>query len=1336
MLYFSIGIVWLLLGLGCLTSCASDELPDIPSSQSADFRVSSTLSNQRIQAITQDSLGYIWFGTYRGLNRFNGREMHQYFCDDQSRSIPDNQVWDVFVDRGGRLWVATKNGVAYATAHNGFQHVKVPSNTLAQKLVQNRKGDIFLLQQDYVSRYDSLTQSFISVIDDIGVTDSYLSSNLFFDADDRMWIVSDSYVLCYNSYTFKQQNHPDLSGWIINQSCLLADQLWLTHEDQIRIYDIQHHQWADTPAAFLSHPLFKGSFVESMQPLPNGDLLLCTRSGLFIYHPTDGTLIHQSDKAFPFDAPNFVVHRTFIDDEENFWFCSDSQGFEVVKQDNHRFNNDNYLRTTFAGIPVAAVAYDGKDDLWIATQRQGIYSYHLSTHRFQHYDLAAGTEELHGDQERIYTIFFDHSGDLWVGCSPSGVMHYRPQGGLLQLLGRYDILNPIAISQDASGTIWIGTYGSSYYSKRKEETLFAEHRILTNTFTYTSCLSPLADGSMVALTKGQGLRFIEQEQQEMLPPDFTDEMLDACISRSVFLPSALTQDAHGNLWIGTVSNGLLHYDMTQKQLTAVVGAPCNDISSLEFDLDGNLWVSTQDGLGQLDVTTGEFINYFVEDGIGGNEFYDRSSCRLPDGTLVFGGAHGLTVFDPIDLQSVHHPRLYFENFKVNNHIVRPWEKRTLGNSFRVASQIELDYDQTNFSIAFSVLDFGGSERYNYQYRLVGYNDRWIDVGTSHEAFFSNVGPGQYDFQVRAVSKDHQRIIAERSLRLVRYPAPWASWWAWLVYIIVAVSLCVYIFRLIRRIRTERRNRLLTEREKEHERRINRMNMSFFANVSHEFRTPLTIISAPISQLVADDQLPAQQHTLLVIVQRSVNRMLRLVNQMMDFHKLEDDALRLDVRRQDIIHLLLQSAELFRLQATEKKIQLNTYGMEDNYLLWIDADKVEKIIYNLVGNAVKYTPEGGRIDISFDATAQQVRISVADTGPGIPEDQLDKIFERYYQLRRQEQGQFNWGTGIGLYYAQKLAHLHHGHILVENRKDGTGTIFTVVLPASESAYSEAEKTNTLVTQHSLYPLTMPDTANGQPDTETNQQSDLPLVLVIDDDVEIVHYVKTLLSPHYKVVGRFDAESGIEVVRQKSPDIVLCDVMMPGRSGMDFCNEVKNDLQLCHIPVVLLTAKTATSDMIQGLGSGADAYVAKPFDPSYLLALIDSILKNREKARHLLIANTQTEALEEENLLSPQDKNFMSELYKIMEQELSNPDLDVSHMTDLLHVSRSKLYYKIKGLTGENPSVFFRQYKLNRAAEMLREGKYNISEISLLTGFSSLSHFSTSFKRQFGVAPSEY
>lgn len=530
-----------------------------------------------------------------------------------------------------------------------------------------------------------------------------------------------------------------------------------------------------------------------------------------------------------------------------------------------------------------------------------------------------------------------------------------------------------------------------------------------------------------------------------------------------------------------------------------------------------------------------------------------------------------------------------------------------------------------------------------------------------------------------------------------------------------------------------------------------MNMNYFANVSHEFRTPLTIISGPITQLVGDDSISPENHTLLCIVKRSVDRMLRLVNQMMDFHKLEDDALRLQVKHQDIIGLLKMSSESFALQAHEKNITFNTSGLEDNYLMWMDSDKIEKILYNLLGNAMKYTQDGGRIDLSLDVVSAQeahnifpngnindnyqyVKVTVADNGDGIPEDKLDMIFERYYQLDKQAKGQFNWGTGIGLYFVKRLVTLHHGFIKAENRNDGKGALFCFVIPVNETAYSDEEKTNDTQHQSEIYPLGS-DIISHDLTSKTDENTDRQTILIVDDDVEIVHYVKTLFGTKYNVIGRFDADSALSVMNDKAPDIVLCDVMMTGKTGYEFCHQVKNDIQICHIPVILVTAKTTTKDQIEGLDSGADAYVTKPFDPTYLQALVGSILQNREKVRNLLSATTQTETLDD-NVLLPQDNAFMTELYKIMEQELANPELDVTYMTDLLHISRTKLYYKVKGLTGENPSIFFKRYKLNRAAELIREGKYNFSEIADMTGFSTLSHFSTSFKKQFGVSPSEW
>lgn len=360
------------------------------------------------------------------------------------------------------------------------------------------------------------------------------------------------------------------------------------------------------------------------------------------------------------------------------------------------------------------------------------------------------------------------------------------------------------------------------------------------------------------------------------------------------------------------------------------------------------------------------------------------------------------------------------------------------------------------------------------------------------------------------------------------------------------------------------------------------------------------------------------------------------------------------------------------------------------------------------------------------------MSVANTGQSIPEDKIEKIFERYYQIGNQAEGTYNWGTGIGLYYARSLAVLHHGQLKASQSEEGSGAVFTFVLPVNDAAYAEDERATEQSNQSEAFPLA----AASQPaENKTGTDEKQPTLLVVDDDTEVAHYLRTLLSAHYKVICRFNADDALKALHEESPDLVLSDVVMPGKDGYQFCREIKEDLQLCHLPVILVTAKATVENQVEGLDTGADAYVTKPFDPAYLLALIKSLLKNREKARNMLGKATQTDKMEE-NILSPQDNVFMTELYHLMESELSNPELDIARMTELLRISRTKFYYKVKGLTGESPSTFFKTYKLNRAAELITEGKHTVSEIADMTGFSTLSHFSKSFKKQFGVSPSEY
>lgn len=648
----------------------------------------------------------------------------------------------------------------------------------------------------------------------------------------------------------------------------------------------------------------------------------------------------------------------------------------------------------------------------------------------------------------------------------------------------------------------------------------------------------------------------------------------------------------------------------------------------------------------------------------------------------------------------------------------------------------MKYDQNGFSISFAALDYSESERLHHYYKLDGFDQYWINAHNNKEAYYANLPAGTYTFRVRITQNDQSTIVGENAIRVIVHPAPWATWWAYTFYLIAGITILAFFIRAMWRIRVEKQAVLRAEQAKAQEQFINKMNMSFFANISHEFRTPLTMISGPISLLYSSSDITGENKNLLRIVQRSVNRMLRLVNQMLDFNKLENDTLKLKVRPTEIVVFLKELTDIFRVNAESKSITMITNGLEGSFIAWIDEDKIDKIFTNLMSNALKYTPAGGRINVNFDIVSgedavQAVKIEVINTGQ-IPDDKLEKIFERYYQISDEHGGIYNWGTGIGLYYARSLARLHHGSLTASNLKDDNKVMFTLIVPVGQSAYSEAERSHEQVNQLEAFPLEEnPLPVKPDPDLDKEKKT----IMVVDDDSEVAYYLELLLGSDYQVVCRFNAESALEAITESVPDLILSDVVMPGKDGYWLCREIKESLQLCHIPVILVTAKTTIENQVEGLNVGVDAYVTKPFEPHYLMALIKSLLNNREKTRSLLSRSTQTDKMDE-NVLSPQDNMFMTELYHLMESELSNPELDVTRMTQLLKISRTKFYYKVKGLTGENPSVFFKTYKLNRAVELLKEGKYTISEIADMTGFNTLSHFSKSFKQQFGIPPSEY
>lgn len=1294
--------------------------------------LSNHISNEQINGFMEDRFGQMWISTFRGLNKYDGNTFHQYYCIDDSIGLPDNNVKCCYRDSRGQLWVSTVNGLCRYNGNDGFTRVRMNvRNKYVLYMLESRDHRMFFVTMDQVYEYNDKDNSVDVRLRNIDHGSPY-NVTCHLDDHNLLWIRKAKTLTAYTIST----SRPVATIAIGNSSgsfLLNGHQLWISGPEGLRLFDTGLRHFMPLPPV-LEHPAISNDVVTLIHPYGKGDLLLNTyRHGLWFYDHRQQKLVNQSEEDFPFEAPDFNVTQIYTDSHGNLWLGSEGQGFKVVYRYKDMFNTDTHLIRALNRQDVKSVAADNQHRLWIASKQKGLCVYDTQTRQLT--NLQTGYSPTNSDKYDIYKVFVDHKQRLWL-LTMSGVSKCLYDGHRLSVIKTYPATMPMEITEDHRGTIWVSTAGYYVCAINPENDHYTLKQVFPKTFTFIPGLLTLRNGDILLSAFAQSPMLIDRQSQELRRFTVKQEEVKACIRRSVYIPTKSFQDSKGNIWLGTVTNGLLRYDAHTHRMTAIQGLSCADVSSIEEDQRGNIWVSTMDGLNKVDPRNYSITIYHEADGIGGFQFNDRASCRMADGTLVFGGTHGLTVFNPMKIVATGSPRLMFENLKVHNNIVIPGKRQPISESMETAKEINLGYRQNSFSISFAAIDYSDFKRIHYYYHLEGNDNIWTDADGNNEAHYSNLPSGNYTFRVRIVGNDSDRPLAENAIKVSIAPEPWNTWWAWCLYLLAAAVIFWYVRKARKRIEEEKRLALKAEEEREQEQRINKMNMSFFANVSHEFRTPLTMIAGPVDQLRNSGGIRPQDHRLLDIVAKSVSRMLRLVNQMLDFNKLGNDTLRLHVEQKDIIAELRRYLAIFTMNAEEKGITIRTQGLEGSLTMWLDADKLEKIFNNLMSNAMKFTPRGGAIDVIFDTlnNGRRISLSIADTGKGIPQSELENIFKRYYQLNNQSEGTINWGSGIGLYYARELARLHHGTLSAGNRTGCTGALFTLVLPTDEGAYTEKEK-RSLEPAFADIPAKTPASDVDDVADEQDGEDKRPKILVVDDDTEVVHYLRTLLAPEYKVIYCFDAESALKAAREEGPQLILSDVVMPGMSGYELCHMIKDDLQTSHIPVILVTAKITDENKVEGLNSGADAYVTKPFAPKVLMAMIKSPLTNRERVRTILNSTTETDK-DVEDVLSAQDKHFMDELYQVMEKEMANAELDVNKATEMMHVSRTKLYYKVKGLTGESPSTFFKTYKLNKAAELIKAGEHTISEIAFMTGFNTLSHFSTSFKKQFGCTPSEY
>lgn len=1256
-------------------------------SLTARAEISDHISYPGITCFEQDSHGRIWIGTERGLNRYNGYDFHQYF----SPEIPGNIINDILCDSKGRIWVGTDKGVAVYTDAEGFRPIRSDSNMEGViQILEDGNGRIFINKTEDLCVLNSEEDKFETAT---LLFDRYLQyhQKCFIQSDSLMWVVGALEIRCFNTSSMENtDNIPTPSSALL--SALFSDKIVFGGGRSFFQYDTR--SWEFRPMKNLDF----GEDLERIDQISDSKAILKTKSGsLFLL---DGETL-EVEEIHPDIPENFNLTAAFLDKGRNLWTGSSDDSFAVTRSVTSLFNTDPGMAVSFKGKPVVSIDSDSMGNIWAFTRNGDLFRYESSSGNLKPMNGIGESSDAETDilQRNKPVIRIDDSDDIWLTFpNQRKFSRLRYTDGMLVRKKLTNAYYPKDFIQDRHGDMWVILNNETVMKVCRKD----------NSSTIIQVYPWNDSGNQTALSINDRMLIASKDGNLAWVNDSSNVVNH--FGRGSFSPTCMCFDS-SFVWIGTKNNGIGRFDLERNAIDFIPGCPCPEITSMEMAADGSIWMGSPDGLIMLNPSDNSFLRYSKEDGTGGDCFLEKSSCTLPDGRIIFGGTHGITVVDPSASTTDIEKDFIFEDIRTNDNTLL----RITGKD-----AIELNHSQNSFTISFAAFNHSGQKHTHYRYFLEGYDRDWIDAGYERTALYANLNAGKYVFRVNYDGQEEQ-------IRIRIVPSLWASKQMCALYLALFAALCIYLVHVRRRISKEKAAASEERAGKEMEIRQREMNMRFFSNISHEFRTPLTMISGPVEQLSQSPNLGDDERNLLAITERSIKRMLSLVNQILDFGKLENDTLKLKVSTTNIWSLVNAICEPFKLNMNEKGIGMTLKGTSDCFGM-ADEDKLIKILSNLLSNAAKFTPPGGTVCVSLERTANLLNICVKDTGPGIPEDQIEKIFERYYQVSDRKKNDYNSGTGIGLYYAKALARIHHGDIVAENAPEG-GAVFTFTFPIDALSYS-AEETGFASNSGPLetVPSLIGTNAGSQPDSNAR-------IMVVDDDQDMLRYLKELLSTRYEVMTCLSADSCLSSIDGFMPDLILSDVLMPGKDGFEFCRILKGSLQTCHIPVILVTAKGTVDNQVEGLENGADAYVTKPFSPNYLLALIHSQIENRSRLQKDII-ETMGHSEFDDSGMTLKDAAFMRNLYEKMDSVIHDESIDISSFAEKMGVSRTKFYYKIKSLTGESPSEFLMRYRLNVAARMLKERNMNVSEVAYSVGFSTLSHFSKSFKKQFGVSPSKY
>jgi len=1345
-----------------LSLCCINWIP-VKSQTGTFYSTDNVLSNSLINSIYQDSRNYIWIATEDGLNKFDGVRFSIYHSRKEDRSsLKNNYVRTLFEDSKGRFWVGCINGLMlYNRAEDTFTEVPVYfHNQLVTphitSIIETKNGEIWMSTSGG-GIIRSIDQNKTFNVDEAlfpKLCSRYLIA-LYQDRKGLIWIASENQGLNqYNPRTRQVIAYKAPNNIGSNQiSSVCGDDsgnIFVgTLTGGLFRFNATTNKFDQVPYInpFITLP------VKSLLFDRNKRLLVGTDGrGIKYLNKTTGRLEDFQIVSAMFDFSRTKIHALCQDRVGNLWVGLFQKGIFLSPNHPNKFHYwglKSYYQNVIGSNCVMSVLRDTEGTLWVGTDNDGVYG--LKGNASRHYELKSNVNGVSGT---IMSILEGDKNTLWLASYLDGLVKFDKQSGKItryaknshELYTNASSNKAMSIARDARNRIWVGTNGAGVQvfdtnsSQYVAQYLFQESDSSGIANNWVNCVK--REGDLMWIGTYGGVSCVDVRTNHIT----TFRTKNGVLPGNIVL--AITKDHRGNLWFGTTEGLACYHPKTGKSIhySTKDGLAGNVICGILEDAKGNLWISTHSGISKYIPESNKFVNHYAYDGLQGNEFSTGAASVSSDGEMIFGGVGGVSSFYPARIADkradvkLYLTGLYVFDRKVVKGMKSGWHE-IIDRFISDADKIRLSYKDNMFTFEFSTFDFGSSESVYYRYKMEGLNDQWISTEKGvNRISFTNLNYGHYKLRIKACVNNQESV--EKEIEVVIYPPWYLTWLAKIIYLLLIGFLGWVVFRII----MERLNHKQEMMRREHLEQVNEGKLQFFINISHEIRTPMSLIISPLEKLLSENKDPEKQQV-YQLMYRNSQRILRLINQLLDIRKIDKGQMFVKMSEADVVGFVDDLMMTFDYQAKKRGIHFTFNHPMPELMAWIDINNFDKVLVNILSNAFKFTPEKGEITVNLQTfeddsvkggLAHYFEIVVSDNGIGLEEDKIEKIFERFYQIDNSLTG-VNFGTGIGLHLSKNLVELMHGEIIARNKSEGNGSEFIIRLPLGDGhlKLNERETRVTLPVSASVE-RAKNQILDEEPDLKLNKIKPKTKyrVLIVEDEDEIRQYLHNELADTYRISECVNGKEALDFILKEKPDLVISDVMMPEMDGTTLCKKLKSNININHIPIILLTAKSDDDDKAEGFDIGADAYVTKPFNVELLKKRVANIIGNRGRLEHKAVDTEENRALVKPVVLKSNDQVLIEKIMKIINENIADSDLNVEVLAMGVGMSRVHMHRKLKELTNMSARDFIKSIRLKQAADLLTNQKLTVSEVAYALGFVNLSHFSNTFREFYGMSPKEY